>query len=84
MFKLASAFQSVQVQEKVADTAAGVAIVGASYSWISQANEILTMIATITAIAAGCFAARYHYKKTKLLDTMSPSAISRVITGDDE
>lgn len=78
-----TALQSPQIQEKAADTATGVAIVGAGFSWLSNANEVLTALATITAIIAGGFAARYHYKKTKLLEKVPEEKIEQLLSEDD-
>lgn len=51
--------------ERVADVAAGASVTAASVSWISQANEIISLIAGLIAIAAGMFAIAVHYKNLK-------------------
>ena len=39
--------------ERVADVAAGASVAAASVSWISHANEIISLVAGLIAIAAG-------------------------------
>lgn len=51
--------------EKVADVAAATTITGAGWSWISTANEILTLVATIVAIAVGIATLVFHVKRIK-------------------
>lgn len=51
--------------ERVADVAAGASVTAASVSWISQANEIISLIAGLIAIAAGMFAIAVHYRNLK-------------------
>ena len=47
---------------EAADTAAVVSAALAATSWLSDLNAVLTLIATITAIVAGCAAALYHFE----------------------
>ena len=48
--------------QRAADAGAVTSGALAAVSWISQANEILTLFATITAIIAGVMAGLYHYE----------------------
>lgn len=58
-----------QTPRMVADAAAGFSIAGSSFAWIGAANEILTLIATVSAIFTAIFAIRYHHTaRKKLLD----------------
>ena len=56
-----------QTPRMAADAATGFSVAGSSFAWIGTANDILTMIATLAAIAAGFFAARYHITARKQL-----------------
>jgi peptidoglycan biosynthesis protein MviN/MurJ (putative lipid II flippase) len=49
----------------VADVAAGASVTAASVSWLSHANEIISLIAGLIAIAAGMFAIAVHYRNLK-------------------
>lgn len=52
-----------------ADAAVGFSASSASWAWLSTANEILTMVATLAATIAAIFAIRYHHlARKKLLD----------------
>jgi len=51
--------------ERAADVAAAGSVTAASVSWFSQANEIITFIAGLIAIAAGCFAIAVHLKNLR-------------------
>lgn len=51
--------------ERVADVAAGASVTAASVSWLSHANEIISLIAGLIAIAAGMFAIAVHYRNLK-------------------
>jgi hypothetical protein len=44
-------------------TAGSVAAAGAS--WIAQVNALMTLLATVIAIVAGCFAIAVHLKTLK-------------------
>ena len=39
----------------------------AGWAWLTQANEILTALATLVAIASGIAAIRYHHRRTEEL-----------------
>ena len=47
---------------EAADAAVIVSGTLAATSWIADLNNFLTLIATITAIVAGCMAALYHFE----------------------
>lgn len=51
--------------ERVADVAAGASVTAASVSWLSQANEIISLVAGLIAIAAGMFAIAVHLKNLR-------------------
>ena len=51
--------------ERVGDIAAAGSVTAASVSWLSQANEIISLIAGLIAIAAGCFAVAVHFKNLR-------------------
>ena len=51
--------------ERVGDVAAAGSVTAASVSWLSQANEIISLIAGIIAIAAGLFAIAVHFKNLR-------------------
>jgi hypothetical protein len=53
--------------ERVGDIAAAGSVTAASVSWLSQANEIISLIAGLIAIAAGCFAIAVHFKNLRKL-----------------
>lgn len=46
--------------QRTADAAAASSAVSASVSWLSQANEIVSLIAGLIAICAGVFAMVIH------------------------
>lgn len=50
--------------------AVGTATSGAStvYSWLAAANDILQLVATLAAIAAGAASAYYYFKKARESD----------------
>lgn len=56
-----------QLQQVSADVGAAVAVTTASWSWISSANEIMQLIATCVAIAAGIYAIIYHRTRAKAI-----------------
>jgi hypothetical protein len=58
---------SDQAMQRSADAATAIAVVGTGYSWISQANEILQLVATMVAIVSGGFAAYYYFTKARSL-----------------
>jgi hypothetical protein len=39
--------------------------VAASVSWMTQANEVISLVAGLIAIAAGCFAIAVHFKNLR-------------------
>jgi len=85
MLKLVQAVNTQPLQEKAADAAVGLSLAGAGTAWMSQANEVLTMCATLTAIVAACMAARYHYKKTKLMnDHEDSSKVDKILSEEDD
>jgi len=47
--------------QRAADIAAGVSVAAAGTSWISQANEVVSLIGSVIAIMAGCGAMLVHY-----------------------
>ena len=47
---------------EAADTAVAVSGTLAAVSWLADLNAFLTLIATVTAIVAGCAAALYHFE----------------------
>jgi len=51
------------VQEVAAVGATFVSGGSASWAWLSNVNEILTLIATLIAIVSGLYAIRYYSKK---------------------
>jgi hypothetical protein len=53
--------------ERVGDVAAAGSVTAASVSWMTQANEIISLVAGLIAIAAGCFAIAVHLKNLKKL-----------------
>lgn len=53
--------------QRAADAAAAASVSLAGWTWVTQANEILQLIATAVAIVAGLLAARYHWTKTQVL-----------------
>jgi hypothetical protein len=53
--------------ERVGDIAAAGSVTAASVSWLSQANEIISLIAGLIAICAGCFAIAVHFKNLRKL-----------------
>ena len=52
--------QAVDRGADVAAAASGALVAG---TWISQANEVLTLVATVVAILSGLFALGYHYRR---------------------
>lgn len=52
---------------KVADTAAGVSVVGAVTSHMALANDIAQFIAALIAIIAGVMATAFHYERWRVL-----------------
>ena len=55
------------MSQQVADTLAGVSIGAAGWTWVAQANEILTLVATVVAIIAGLVAIRFHWIKAEAI-----------------
>ena len=53
--------------ERVGDIAAAGSVTAASVSWLSQANEIISLVAGLIAICAGCFAIAVHFKNLRKL-----------------
>lgn len=51
--------------DRVADVAAAGSVTAAGVSWLSQANEIISLIAGLIAIAAGMFAIAVHLKNLR-------------------
>lgn len=51
--------------DRVGDVAAAGSVTAASVSWLSQANEIISLVAGVIAIAAGLFAIAVHLKNLK-------------------
>lgn len=49
--------------QRAADTAAGISAAAAASTWLSNANEIATFIASLVAILAGLFAIAAHIRK---------------------
>lgn len=47
---------------RAADFATASSVAAAGTSWLSGANEIVTFIAGIIAIVAGCFAIAVHFR----------------------
>lgn len=47
--------------QRAADVAAGVSVAAAGTSWISQANEVVSLIGSVIAIMAGIGAMVVHY-----------------------
>jgi hypothetical protein len=62
------------LQETLADAGTGVSASAAIFSWLAQANDILTLLATLTAITAGFYAAKFHRAKLKLLEEQAKKA----------
>lgn len=52
---------------KVADTAAGVSVVGAVTSHMALANDIAQFLAALVAIMTGVMATAFHYERWKAL-----------------
>jgi hypothetical protein len=57
-----------QTMQRTADAATAIAVAATGYSWISQANEILQLVATLVAIVSGGFAAYYYWSKSRHLN----------------
>lgn len=51
--------------ERVGDIAAAGSVTAASVSWMTQANEVISLIAGLIAIAAGLFAIAVHLKNLR-------------------
>ncbi len=51
--------------ERVGDIAAAGSVTAASVSWMTQANEIISLLAGLIAICAGCFAIAVHFKNLR-------------------
>ena len=51
--------------ERVGDVAAAGSVTAASVSWMTQANEIISLVAGLIAIAAGLFAIAVHFKNLR-------------------
>lgn len=51
--------------QRAADAAAAGSVAAAGASWLSHANEIISMIAGMVAIIAGCFAIAVHFKNLR-------------------
>ena len=51
--------------ERVGDVAAAGSVTAASVSWMTQANEIISLVAGLIAICAGCFAIAVHFKNLR-------------------
>jgi peptidoglycan biosynthesis protein MviN/MurJ (putative lipid II flippase) len=51
--------------DRVGDVAAAGSVTAASVSWMTQANEIISLVAGLIAIAAGCFAIAVHFKNLR-------------------
>lgn len=51
--------------DRVADVAAAGSVTAAGVSWLSQANEIISLVAGLIAIAAGMFAIAVHLKNLR-------------------
>ena len=51
--------------ERVGDVAAAGSVTAASVSWMTQANEIISLLAGLIAICAGCFAIAVHFKNLR-------------------
>jgi hypothetical protein len=51
--------------DRVGDVAAAGSVTAASVSWMTQANEIISLIAGLIAIAAGLFAIAVHLKNLR-------------------
>jgi hypothetical protein len=49
----------------VGDVAAAGSVTAASVSWMTQANEVISLVAGLIAIAAGCFAIAVHFKNLR-------------------
>lgn len=47
--------------QRAADVATGVSVVAASTNWITQANEVLSLLGSLIAIIAGIGAMVVHY-----------------------
>lgn len=54
-------------QQAAYDAAAAVSVTAAGWTWLSHANEILTFIATLVAIAAGVCSAWFHIERSRAL-----------------
>lgn len=52
---------------KVADAAAAATVGAASMSWVSEANDIMTLIATTVAVLVGMATLAYHFERWKAL-----------------
>ena len=50
---------------RAADAAAAGSVAAAGASWLSHANEIISLVAGLIAIVAGCFAIAVHFKKLR-------------------
>ena len=51
--------------ERVGDVAAAGSVTAASVSWMTQANEVISLLAGLIAICAGCFAIAVHFKNLR-------------------
>lgn len=52
---------------KVADAAAAATVGAAGMSWVAEANEIMTLVATVVATLVGVATLAYHYERWKAL-----------------
>ena len=51
--------------QRAADAAAAGSVAAAGASWLSHANEIISLVAGLIAIIAGCFAIAVHFKNLR-------------------
>ncbi len=56
---------STQNVQRAADVAAVGSVSAAGASWLSHANEIISMIAGVIAIIAGLFAIAVHFRNLR-------------------
>lgn len=56
---------SAQNIQRAADAAAVGSVTAAGASWLSSANEIISLVAGCIAIVAGVFAIAVHYKNLR-------------------
>lgn len=61
-------------QNVIADVAAATSVSTAGWTWISSANEVLQLVATVIAIVTGLYAIRYHRRKIKELERKDDDA----------